>query len=96
MRTLNEIISIIQEMKPELEKNFKVIRIGIFGSFVRAEEKQGSDIDIIVELSEPIGLDLIDLIDHLEERIGIKVDLVTTKSLRSEFEEEIFKEAVFT
>ena len=96
MRTLNEIISIIQEMKPELEKSFKVIRIGIFGSFVRAEEKQGSDVDIIVELSEPIGLDLIDLIDHLEEKIGIKVDLVTTKSLRSEFEEAIFKEAVFT
>jgi len=47
-------------------------------------------------LSQPIGLNLVDLIYFLEEKIGERVDLVTVKSLRSEFEEAILKEVVYT
>lgn len=95
MKTRADIIDIINEIKPELRSRFKVKNIGIFGSYARGEEKENSDVDILVELEEPLGLDLVELIYLLEERIGEKVDMVTSKSLRSEFEEDILKEVVF-
>jgi len=82
--------------RTELESGFHVERIGIFGSYARSEETDSSDVDILVELSQPIGLNLVDLIYFLEEKIGERVDLVTVKSLRSEFEEAILKEVVYT
>jgi len=72
--------------RTELESRFHVERIGIFGSYARSEET-------LVELSQPIGLNLVDMIYFLEEKIGERADLVTVKSLRSEFE---VKEVVYT
>ena len=79
--------------RTELESRFHVERIGIFGSYARSEETDSSDVDILVELSQPIGLNLVDMIYFLEEKIGERADLVTVKSLRSEFE---VKEVVYT
>ena len=96
MKTLADLIRILKENRTELESRFHVKRIGIFGSYARSEETDSSDVDILVELSQPIGLNLVDLIYFLEEKIGERVDLVTVKSLRSEFEEAILKEVVYT
>ena len=93
MKTLADFIRILKENRTELESRFHVKRIGIFGSYARSEETDSSDVDILVELSQPIGLNLVDLIYFLEEKIGERVDLVTVKSLRSEFE---VKEVVYT
>ena len=93
MKTLADLIRILKENRTELETRFHVKRIGIFGSYARSEETDSSDVDILVELSQPIGLNLVDLIYFLEEKIGERVDLVTVKSLRSEFE---VKEVVYT
>ena len=93
MKTLADLIRILKENRTELESRFHVKRIGIFGSYARSEETDSSDVDILVELSQPIGLNLVDLIYFLEEKIGERVDLVTVKSLRSEFE---VKEVVYT
>jgi len=55
MKTLEEIKEVIIQHKEDLKRNFKVKEIGIFGSFVRGEQKRGSDVDILVEFEEPIG-----------------------------------------
>jgi predicted nucleotidyltransferase len=96
MNNITEILEELNKLKPELRNRFKVKNIGIFGSYARNEETEDSDVDILVELEEPIGLDLVELIFFLEEKLCKKVDLVTTKSLRSEFQEVIRKEVVFT
>jgi predicted nucleotidyltransferase len=62
------------------EEIFK--KIALFGSYVRGEEKQGSDIDIIVEFSERKSLlELVRIERELSEVLGIKVDLLTEKSI---------------
>lgn len=96
MKDLDEIIHILKRVEPELRSRFYVRKIGIFGSLVRKEGTDSIDVDILVELEKPIGLDMIELIYYLEDRLGVKVDLVTTKSLRPEFEESILKEVVYT
>lgn len=65
-------------------KGFDPIKIGIFGSFARGDNKKGSDIDILVEFKEsPSLLTLIKLENDLSEILGVKVDLVTTGALKN-------------
>ena len=65
-------------------KGFDPIKVGIFGSFARGDNKKGSDIDILVEFKEaPSLLTLIKLENELSEILGVKVDLVTTGALKN-------------
>jgi predicted nucleotidyltransferase len=65
-------------------KDYNVLKVGIFGSFARGENKKDSDLDILVEFKEsPSLLTLIRLENELSEILGIKVDLVTTGALKN-------------
>ena len=65
-------------------KEFDPIKVGIFGSYARGDNKKGSDIDILVEFKEsPSLLTIIKLENDLSETLGIKVDLVTTGALKN-------------
>ncbi len=96
MKNLDEIKSILRNYKIELKNRFRVKKIGVFGSYVRQEEAITSDVDILVDLYEPIGWEIIDLKEFLEEILGIDVDLVTVNALRPELSASILKEAVYT
>ena len=79
--TEKEIMRALREHRQALRK-YKVKRIGLFGSYVRGEERPGSDIDVIVEFSETKSLlELVRIERELSEALGIKVDLLTEKSI---------------
>ena len=78
---LEEIKRILREHKPILANRFHVKEIDLFGSYVRGEETSGSDIDILVEFEKPIGLEIVDLKDYLEQILGVKVDVVSKKAV---------------
>jgi predicted nucleotidyltransferase len=97
---MNDLIKIrycIKKNKKEIEGKYKVREIGIFGSYVRGEElKGGSDIDILVEFKEPIGLfKFLDLEEYLENLLGKKVDLVSKKALKPQIGKQILKEVIY-
>lgn len=74
-------------------KNEGAKRIGVFGSYVRGGEEPGSDIDIIVEFSDRKSLlDLVRIERELSEKLGIKVDLLTKKSISPYLIDTIQKE----
>ncbi len=96
METKQEIISTLKERKKELEEKYKVKRIGVFGSFSRGEEKEDSDIDILVEFTEPVGFFLfIDLENYLSSLLGEKVDLVTKNALKPVVKEKIISDTIY-
>ena len=65
-------------------KEYNPVKIGIFGSFARGENKKESDLDILVEFKEsPSLLTLIKLENDLSEILGIKVDLITNGALKN-------------
>ena len=80
-KSLEEIKRILREHKPVLANKFYVKEINIFGSYVRGEETSSSDIDILVEFEKPIGLEIVDLKDYLEQILGVKVDVVSKKAV---------------
>ena len=96
MLTLAEINKIIKKNRLELEEKYKVKEIGVFGSYVRGEQKKRSDIDILVEFKEPIGLfEFMDLEEFLKDLLGVKVDLVSKKALKPIIGKYILKETVY-
>jgi uncharacterized protein len=73
----------LQNLKPELHERFGVSEIGVFGSFVRGEEKKGSDLDVLVGFYRPTDLfDLMDLEAFLTKKLRKKIDLAPKDSLR--------------
>jgi predicted nucleotidyltransferase len=96
MMAVDKIRETLRVYKGELRNRFKVKEIGVFGSFVRGEQKKSSDIDILVEFDEPIGLfEFMDLEEYLSDLLGRKVDLVSKKSLKPFIGEYIRKEVVY-
>lgn len=65
-----------------MQQEYKVKTIGIFGSYARGEETEESDVDILVEFEEPVGLEFVHLADYLEEILGVKVDLLTPDAIK--------------
>ena len=95
MKTRKEIEETLRRYKPFLSDEFKVKKIGIFGSYVRGEESEESDVDILVEFHDRIGWEFIDLKEVLEEILGKEVDLVTVSALKPQLKDEILKEVVY-
>ena len=85
MKTLSEIKEILRKHKKELREKYKVKSIAIFGSYARGEQTEESDIDIMVEFYEPIGLKIVDLKDYLESILNVKVDLITKNSIQNPY-----------
>lgn len=96
MKTLAAIKKNIRESKAILRDRYHVRRIGIFGSYARGNTHSGSDVDVLVEFSEPVSLiQLVSLENFLSGVIGIKVDVVPKEDIRRELKEAILKDAVY-
>jgi len=96
MKTLKEIEKILKENKAILAERFKVKEIGIFGSYVRGEQKEKSDVDILVSFYEPISLlKLVSLENFLSVLTGVKVDIVPKEDIRPELKERILEEVIY-
>ncbi|MEM2914434.1 MAG: nucleotidyltransferase family protein [Candidatus Bathyarchaeia archaeon] len=97
MKNIEEIKKKLEELKPYLKEKFKVKSIGIFGSYIRGEEKRGSDLDILVEFEESAGLSLLDFVrleNYLSEELGVNVDLVEKSTLKPRIGKRILEEVV--
>ena len=93
MTELEEITAKIKENIPYFVDKYKVKSLGIFGSYVRGEQKKRSDLDVLVEFSEPISLlQYVALERELGERTGKKVDLVMKKTLKPRIRKYILDE----
>jgi predicted nucleotidyltransferase len=88
-----DIINFISGHKAEFEQKFGAKKIGLFGSYARGEVREGSDIDIVVELERPDLFCLIGIKQMIEEALGHKVDVVRlrdkmNKTLRRRIERD--------
>jgi predicted nucleotidyltransferase len=93
MKAKEEILKMLAELKPELQSRYKVKEIGVFGSFVRGEQGEASDVDILAEFGEDADLfDLVGLSLFLEEKLHCKVDVVSKRALRPEIRDSVLRE----
>ena len=92
---LNEISEILNSLRADVKTRFKAELKGIFGSYVRGEQKEGSDLDVLVEFEEGANLlHFVGLAEFLEEKLHLKVDVVPESALRKEIKESVLREKV--
>jgi predicted nucleotidyltransferase len=95
MEQLSEIKQVLAQLKPELSRRFHVQSLGLFGSVVRDDFSAASDIDIIVDFDQPIGIEFIDLAQYIEQRLQKKVDLVSCNGVKDKYFKAIEQEIVY-
>jgi predicted nucleotidyltransferase len=92
----DEILEILGSVKEEVKQEYKAEIKGIFGSYARGDEKEESDIDVLVDFGKDADLfDLVGLGLFLEEKLHCKVDVVPQDSLREEIKPYVLKEMVY-
>ena len=90
-----EILEILQGVKEEVKREYKAEIKGVFGSYARGEEREGSDVDLLVDFGDGASLfDLVGLGLFLEEKLHRKVDVVPQRALREEIKPSVLKEMV--
>ena len=92
MRSLAEIKNVLLKHKQSLYERSGLIHLGIFGSYSRGQQHEGSDLDILVEFKKPVGIEFIDLANELERILQIKVDLVSKNGIKKPYLNEIENE----
>jgi len=93
----NKKVQAIEKLKPKIIKILKkhhIKRAGIFGSYVRGEQKVNSDIDILIEPPNKMGLEFIGIKLELEDKLGRKIDLVTYRGIHPLLKKQILGEEV--
>ena len=95
MSQLNDIRFSLSQIKSELIEKYHVSSIGLFGSIVRDDFTSKSDIDIIVDFSQPIGVEFIDLANYIELKLKKQIDLVSKKGIKQSYMKQIEKEIVY-
>jgi predicted nucleotidyltransferase len=97
MKTLGEIKEVLQTEKPYLADRYGVTEIGVFGSYVRGEQRSDSDLDILIELVDPPRISLLGLVNlenYLSDLFGIKVQVAIKKNLKPRLSPYILREVV--
>ena len=95
MQDVESLKQVLSLHKAELQRRFKVKTIGLFGSYIRREQNKRSDVDILVEFDQPVGLfEFIDLEMYLTGLLGTKVDLVSKKALKPHIGKRILEEVI--
>ncbi len=96
-RTVDEIIEILKEHEEELRR-CGIKRIGLFGSYVRGEKREDSDLDLLVEFegSADVGLlKFVEIENFLSDILGVKVDLVEKSALKPRIGRRTLKEVIY-
>ena len=95
MKTKSFILKQLRNLNSTLISEFKVKSIGIFGSYSRNEQKNDSDVDILVEFRKPVTFfEYLHLEDFLAEKLGVKVDLVTRDALKPALKPTILRDVI--
>jgi predicted nucleotidyltransferase len=85
MYTLQTILKILRQHKPELQKKYPIGKLGVFGSYARGDANEKSDIDIAVEITGPMGLSFVAMANEIEDLLGKKTDVVPLRSIKTQY-----------
>jgi predicted nucleotidyltransferase len=95
MKSLEIIKRELGKTKVELTKRYPIKSMAIFGSFARNEQTEDSDLDILVDFKDTIGIQFIDLAEDIESYLGIKIDLVSRNGVKDKYLQTIEEDLIY-
>jgi predicted nucleotidyltransferase len=95
MKTRDEVLAILRHEKEALLQRWPIEWMALFGSVARDEATEASDVDVLIQLNDSIGWDIVTLADELESLLGEKVDLITREAIKPRYWERISGEVIY-
>jgi predicted nucleotidyltransferase len=95
---LQEICQTLRQYLPQIQEKYQIQQLGIFGSYVRGEQTETSDVDILIQFNPQARLGLLtfcELENILSEKLGKKVDLVMKDALKTHLSKNILREVIY-
>ncbi len=94
MLSQQKILNYLKTYKEKKKDTYSIKRLGLFGSYARGDEKEKSDIDIVVDFNESDLFNQIGIMQDLEEAFGKDVDVIAlwkqmNPKLRSRIEKDV-------
>ena len=90
-----KIIRLINQNIEKLKQRYPIKSIALYGSYARGEQDSSSDIDLLVDFTQPIGMEIIDLTLDMEKILNCKVDIVTYNAIKNRLFKYIKDELVY-
>lgn len=91
-----KILTVLRKIKSDLECQYHVKSIALFGSYSRGDYTGESDVDLLVEFEQPIsGLKFVQLAEEIEHCVGLRVDVVPADGVKERYFSVIEKELVY-
>ena len=94
MKTKEEVLRILQREKPELVRDYGVKRLALFGSYARNDQREDSDVDILVEVDPSIGLGFVELAERIEGALGVCAEVVSRRAIKPRYWEVIKEDLI--
>ncbi|MGH7827289.1 MAG: nucleotidyltransferase family protein [Candidatus Binatia bacterium] len=94
MKTKEEVLRILQEEKPELVRRYGVKRPALFGSYARDDQRENSDVDVLVEVDPSIGIDFVELAERIEGALGVRAEIVSRRAIKPRYWEVIKEDLI--
>ncbi|CAD5278018.1 MULTISPECIES: nucleotidyltransferase family protein [unclassified Imperialibacter] len=95
MKSLEDIKLTLGKNKQYLFNKYPIQSMAVFGSYSRNEQVADSDLDVLVEFNDKIGIRFIDLANEIEELIGFTVDVVSRNGIKEKYFEKIKPELIY-
>ena len=96
MTDIDNLTKVLKAHKIELEEEYGVLEIGVFGSYVEGNQRETSDVDILVEFKKAVDLFLfVHLKNYLSDLLGANVDLVMKRALKPNIGKRILGQVVY-
>lgn len=95
MKSLTEIKDLISRHKGDFQSKYSLKSIAIFGSYSRGENNHDSDVDILVEFDNSIGIKFIDFAQELEHLLKMKVDVVSRKGVKEKYLKRLEEDLIY-
>jgi predicted nucleotidyltransferase len=94
VRDVGQIAARIRPHGPELQERFGIEHVGVFGSFARGRQTDGSDVDLLVGMPRPGGFVFIEAAEYLEELLGREVDVMRPEGLSLRLRHRVMREEI--
>jgi uncharacterized protein len=95
MKNIEEIKATLGRHKHDLFERYPIESLAIFGSYARNDQSENSDLDVLVEFHDRIGIRFIDLAEELEKILKMKVDLVSRKGIKEKYLKSIDTDLIY-
>lgn len=90
-----DLVELLRRTSPELARRYCVKSLGVFGSYARREQRRSSDLDVLIDFTDPPSLlRFLELENYLSDLLGVKVDLVMKDALKPGIGERILRELI--